>query len=52
MVVNHICEIVGWEAVSLNENLVVKGFVFNAYVAENFVVEGGCALVGNFLADT
>ena len=51
VVVDYVGKVVGWHSVRLNENLVVKGGVFNGNVPVNLVVEGGCALGWNLLSD-
>ncbi|CAN4023978.1 HTH-type transcriptional repressor glcR, partial [Dysosmobacter welbionis] len=51
VVVHHIGEVVGGQAVPLQQHLVVQGLVLHGDVAEGHVVEGGGALVGDPLAD-
>ena len=51
VVVHHVGEVIGGQAVPLDEHLVVQGLVLHGDVPEDGVVEGGSPLVGNFLAD-
>lgn len=51
VVVHHVGEIVGGQAVGLDEHLVVQGGVLHRDVAEDHVVEGGLPLRGDFLPD-
>ena len=51
VVVDDICKVIGRQSVTLYEHLIVKGLVLNGDIAENFVMEGGRALLGDALAD-
>ena len=51
MIVHHIGEIVGWEAVGFNQNHVVQLRVVHADVSVNLVVERGRSLCRIVLAD-
>ena len=51
MVVHHVGEVVGGQAVPLQQDLVVQGLILHGDVAEADVVEGSGALVGDPLAD-
>jgi hypothetical protein len=51
MVVHHVGEVVGGHAVGLDQHLIVQGGVFHRDIAENLVVEGGAAAVGDALPD-
>ena len=51
VVVDHVGEVIGGQAVPFQQHLVVQGLVLHGDVAENGVVEGGGALVGDALAD-
>ena len=51
VVVNDVGEVVGGQAVALDEHLVVQRGIFHGDVAEDGVVEGGSALLGDLLAD-
>ena len=51
MVVDDVGEVVGGQAVALQQYLVVQGAVLHGDVAEHGVVEGGGALLGDALAD-
>ena len=51
MIVDDVGEVVGRQAVALQKHLVVKRFVLHRDVAEDGVVEGGGALLGDALAD-
>ena len=51
VVVHHVCEVIGGQAVPLDQHLVVQGAVFHRDVAKDLVMEGGAALVGDALAD-
>ena len=51
VVVDDVGEVIGGQAVTLDKHLVVQGLVLHGDVAEDGIVEGGGALVGDFLAD-
>ena len=51
VVVDDVGEVVGGQAVPLEEDLVVQGAVLHGDVAKDGVVEGGLALLGDLLAD-
>ena len=51
MVVDHVGEVVGGQAVGLQQHLVVQGVVVHGDVAEHRVGEGGLAPVGDLLPD-
>ena len=51
VVVHHVGEVVGGQAVPLQEHLVVQGLVLHGDVAKAHVVEGGGPLLGDALAD-
>ena len=51
MIVDDVGEVVGRQAVALQKHLIVKRLVLHRDVAEDGVVEGGGALLGDALAD-
>ena len=51
VVVHHVREVVGGQAVALDEHLVVQALVLHGDIAVDLVVEGGGSLVGDALAD-
>ena len=51
VVVHHVGEVVGGQAVGLQQHLVVQGVVVHGDVAEHRVGEGGLAPVGDLLPD-
>lgn len=48
VVVHHVGEVIGGQAVGLDEYLIVQRVVFHGDISEGHVVEGGSALPGIF----
>ena len=51
VVIHHVCEVIGGQAVPLDKDLVVQGGVFHSDIAKGHIVEGGGTLSGDTLTD-
>ena len=51
MIVNDICKIIGWIAVGLNQNLIIKLLVLYGYFPVNRIGKSSRSLLRNILPD-